>query len=480
MYLQQHNIPRILEDAIAKLVQSRPHDPFTFLADQLKAHAAAHPTLHHAHSTAAPTPRVVFVLGGPGAGKGTQCANIVRDFGWVHLSAGDLLREARSSGDETGQMIDRHIKEGQIVPVKVTVQLIKRAMELSVKQGKTDFLVDGPQLLPPLPLASAAAVDCRLMLSSPYLWLCAGFPRNADNLEGWYNEMGSFCSVEFVLFFDCPEAVMEERLMKRGQTSGRADDNPDSIRKRFRTYLDSTMPVIQHFAQQGKVRQVSAVDSVDAVYKQVQVIFSALPPPSATSSAAAKPKVVFVLGGPGAGKGTQCANIVRDFGWVHLSAGDLLREARSSGDETGQMIDRHIKEGQIVPVKVTVQLIKKAIEVSLEKGQRLFLVDGFPRNADNLEGWYNEMGSFCSVEFVLFFDCPEAVMEERLMKRGQTSGRADDNPDSIRKRFHTYLESTLPIIDRFAKEGKVQRVLATSSIDEVYAEVKRIFSQHSF
>ena len=88
-------------------------------------------------------PRVVFVLGGPGAGKGTQCANIVRDFGWVHLSAGDLLRDARNSGDETGKMIDHYIKEGQIVPVEVTVALIKKAMESNATRGKTNFLVDG-------------------------------------------------------------------------------------------------------------------------------------------------------------------------------------------------------------------------------------------------------------------------------------------------------------------------------------------------
>jgi UMP-CMP kinase len=105
---------------------------------------------------------------------------------------------------------------------------------------------------------------------------------------------------------------------------------------------------------------------------------------------------------------------------------------------------------------------------------------GFPRNAENLEGWYKVMGAFCTVEFVLFFDCPENVMEARLLQRGQTSGRTDDNPESIRKRFHTYLESTLPIIDRFAKEGKVQRVLATNSVEEVYKDVKRIFTSHPF
>jgi len=90
------------------------------------------------------------------------------------------------------------------------------------------------------------------------------------------------------------------------------------------------------------------------------------------------------------------------------------------------------------------------------------------------------MGDYCTVEFVLFFDCPEEAMEARLLKRGETSGRTDDNPESIRKRFHTYLESTLPIIDRFAKEGKVQRVLATASVAEVYNVVKEIFVTHQW
>ena len=108
-----------------------------------------------------------------------------------------------------------------------------------------------------------------------------------------------------------------------------------------------------------------------------------------------------------------------------VSAGDLLSEARNSGDETGKMIDHYIKEGQIVPVEVTVAADQEApSSQGLTKGKHLFLVDGgFPsgRNADkafpeNLEGWYRVMGSYCTVEFVLFFDCPESVMEERLLQ----------------------------------------------------------------
>ena len=120
---------------------------FKSLAGSFSSSSAASsaPTVVTTAASTASTskPRVVFVLGGPGAGKGTQCANIVREFGWVHLSAGDLLRDARNSGDETGKMIDHYIKEGQIVPVEVTVQLIKRAMEANVSKGRTNFLVDG-------------------------------------------------------------------------------------------------------------------------------------------------------------------------------------------------------------------------------------------------------------------------------------------------------------------------------------------------
>ncbi|OQR90117.1 flagellar adenylate kinase [Achlya hypogyna] len=180
-------------------------------------------------------------------------------------------------------------------------------------------------------------------------------------------------------------------------------------------------------------------------------------------------KVLFVLGGPGAGKGTQCAKIVAQYGFVHLSAGDLLREERASGSANGDMIDRMIREGAIVPVKVTLDLIRKAMNAS---GRDLFLIDGFPRNFDNLEGWNAEM-SDVDVAGVLFYDCPEDEMERRLLKRGETSGRTDDNAEAIRKRFKTYTESTMPIIDHFAAQNKVFHILATASPEAVFEETQK-------
>ena len=92
---------------------------------------------------------------------------------------------------------------------------------------------------------------------------------------------------------------------------------------------------------------------------------------------------------------------------MHLSAGDLLREERDSGSKDGDLIESYIRNGQIVPVEITIALIKKAMDRS---GARKFLIDGFPRNEDNLDGWEREMTEDkCDVKFVLFFDCPEEV-----------------------------------------------------------------------
>jgi hypothetical protein len=95
---------------------------------------------------------------------------------------------------------------------------------------------------------------------------------------------------------------------------------------------------------------------------------------------------VFVLGGPGAGKGTQCALLVQRLGFVHLSAGDLLRAERLSGSPTAALINEIINRGDIVPGEITTGLLKNAMESAAQReGKRYFLIDGFPRNEDNVQ-----------------------------------------------------------------------------------------------
>ncbi|KAJ5986930.1 hypothetical protein N7451_011295 [Penicillium sp. IBT 35674x] len=186
--------------------------------------------------------------------------------------------------------------------------------------------------------------------------------------------------------------------------------------------------------------------------------------------------VVFFLGGPGSGKGTQSANLVKDYGFVHLSAGDLLRaEQVREGSQYGEMIKTYIREGKIVPMEVTVALLSNAMADSLATSpppagtKARFLIDGFPRKLD--QAVFFE-ATVCPSELVLFLDCPESVMETRLLKRGETSGRDDDNAESIRKRFRTFVETSMPVVDDFENKGKVVRVSATGSVEEVYEHVK--------
>ena len=184
--------------------------------------------------------------------------------------------------------------------------------------------------------------------------------------------------------------------------------------------------------------------------------------------------VVFVLGGPGAGKGTQCDMIIKNNPqWAHLSAGDLLRAERKNNDsELATLINSKISSGQIVPAEITVRLLEKAME---ESNKTYFLIDGFPRSEGNVIVWEEKMACH-QIEFVLFLDCPEEIMTNRIVLRGQTSGRIDDNLSVLKKRFETFRRESMPIINRYDKMGKVKKVLADGNVDDVYAQVIALFN----
>jgi UMP-CMP kinase len=185
-----------------------------------------------------------------------------------------------------------------------------------------------------------------------------------------------------------------------------------------------------------------------------------------------KTTVIFVLGGPGAGKGTQCERIVKDYGFVHLSAGDLLRAERNRPEsQYGELINNYMKEGAIVPMEITIALLERAMK---ESNAERFLVDGFPRKMDQALKFEETV---VESKAVLFMDCPEDVMLQRLLKRGETSGRVDDNLESIKKRFQTFVETSMPVVEHYEKIGKVRKVSCVDPPDVVYSKVKGILDE---
>ena len=186
--------------------------------------------------------------------------------------------------------------------------------------------------------------------------------------------------------------------------------------------------------------------------------------------------IYFVLGGPGSGKGTFCTNMVNRYPerFVHLSAGDLLRQFNREHDplnstdiqkERFALIDRCIKEGLIVPAEITIELLLE--EVSRSK-TNLFLIDGFPRNKDNYEGWCALSTKYKDIDVsgVLFLNCGEETMLKRINKRAGESDekRVDDNTEAFKKRINTFLNETVPIIKMYEKQGYVVEI--NSEVDQ--------------
>jgi len=189
-----------------------------------------------------------------------------------------------------------------------------------------------------------------------------------------------------------------------------------------------------------------------------------------------KPLVFFVLGPPGAGKGTNCEKLVENYGFYHISAGDCLREERKNpNSKDGELINSYIKEGKIVPVEITIKLMLAKMEQQKKEGKGMFLIDGFPRNLNNKDGWNEVVGDQVTLGGVMFYDVTEAVVKERCLARGQAgSGRVDDNLESILKRLKTYHSETEPIIESFRQTGEaeVMKIDGGKSMDEVWAATK--------
>ena len=193
-----------------------------------------------------------------------------------------------------------------------------------------------------------------------------------------------------------------------------------------------------------------------------------------------KPNVVFVLGGPGSGKGTMCSLAEAQLGWTHLSTGNLLRAEREAGGPTAATIEKYITAGELVPNEITVTLLKQAMETAMRTTGRInFLLDGFPRSLDNMEGWYEIFGRDAELPGMLHFECPYEVLEKRILGRAKYSGRSDDNVESMKLRFDTFKAKTLPTLELFQSKNKVVEVDASQGREDVYALVKKSLEAHT-
>lgn len=225
--------------------------PQAYTEADYEAHKKKMRVLHKKSAFRSDEAQVVFVLGGPGSGKGTQCEKLVREYDFVHLSAGDLLRdEQKREGSEYGSLIADYIRNGEIVPQEITIALLRRAMKDEIVRRLDDKEHDH-------------------QFGGPCKFLIDGFPRKMDQALKFEEDVAP---CRFVLFFECPEEIMLKRLLKRGESSGRTDDNIESIKKRFKVFEDTSMPVVNYFDKAGKVVNISCDQPEDVIFKQIQMV----------------------------------------------------------------------------------------------------------------------------------------------------------------------------------------------------------------
>ncbi len=192
------------------------------------------------------------------------------------------------------------------------------------------------------------------------------------------------------------------------------------------------------------------------------------------------PNVVFVIGGPGSGKGTMCEVAEEQLGWAHLSTGDLLRAELAAKGPQAATIDAFITAGELVPNEIMVTLLKDAMEnLTRTTGNRNFLLDGFPRSLNNMEAWYEIFGREAELPTMLYFECPYDELEKRILGRAKYSGRSDDNVESLKLRFDTYKEETLPTVELFKQSNKCIEIDSSDKRHIVYERVIKALSNYT-
>jgi adenylate kinase len=180
---------------------------------------------------------------------------------------------------------------------------------------------------------------------------------------------------------------------------------------------------------------------------------------------------ILLVGPPGAGKGTQAVKIAEKLGIPHISTGDIFRSQIAAGTDLGKQAQEFMNAGQLVPSSVTNGMVAARLaEADTAAG---FLLDGYPRNLDQIEALDTVLvPADRQLQVVLELTADTDVVVARLLQRAVEQGRADDTEEVIRKRLEVYADETAPIIAVYADRGILTQVDGIGSVEEV---TQRIF-----
>ncbi len=388
----------------------------------------------------------IALFGPPGAGKGTQSAYLVKKYNLFYISTGDLLRKEIKEGSHIGEQAKSIIAQGGLVSDEIIVQIIEKS--ITDNPGYNGFLFDG-------------------------------FPRTyvqAYILEGLMIKFNT--SLNCLISIELPEETSVERLLNRGKTSGRSDDNEVVIRNRLKEYYEKTIPVL-HFYQEKEIYfEVDGRNQVDMVQNDIFHIVKQELSKSLLN--------IILFGYPGSGKGSQAKVLSQKFDLELIATGELLANEASKGTKLGKRIMEIFNSeqmsqgivGQLFPDDIIVQLIEQRFkDHDSSKG---FIFKGFPRTLVQsyiLDGLLRKNAA--SITKVIELEVPILELIKRLEYRSHTIDKMpyDESMQTIIRRLEDHEERTLSVIKKYSELHGSTKINGVGTFEEVN---KRISDEIEF
>ena len=186
---------------------------------------------------------------------------------------------------------------------------------------------------------------------------------------------------------------------------------------------------------------------------------------------------LVLFGPPGAGKGTQSEKLISKYNLVHISTGDIFRSHITNQTELGKQVSQIIADGNLVPDSITIAMLEE--EIKNNPNAKGFIFDGFPRTvaqAEALDAFLEGIGS--NITGVVALDVTEEELTQRIAKRQEISGRADDAADKLKKRIEEYFGKTIHVLPYYEGQGKLTKVNGIGEIETIFAELSSVIDSY--
>jgi len=377
----------------------------------------------------------IALFGPPGAGKGTQSEFLIKTYNLFYISTGEMLRKEIAAGTDLGREAQSIISSGGLVSDEIIVQIIERT--ITDHPDSNGFLFDG-------------------------------FPRTyiqAYILEGLMLKLNT--SLTCLISLNVPEDESVRRLLNRGLTSGRSDDNETVIRNRLHEYTEKTLPVLTFYKEKGICHDIDGTAGIEQVKQHVTDLISA--------ELQKKLMNIVLFGYPGSGRGSQGKALAERFGLEYIATGALLENEIKHRTPLGLKVIELYENGALVPDEIVVQLLEKRLAET--KNAKGFIFKGYPRTLVQsyiLDGLLRKHGS--SISTIIEIEVPPLELINRLDQRSKTDRCMpyDNSTSKIVKRLKEHEVKTVPVIAKYNQLHGVTKVDGMGTFDEVFARLSAV------